>query len=72
MQGNLHQMHQAVDMVQVGGPISKLMVTGSDDSVTQCATLKTRSTLYINLKQDMNLFKSKGIDTCTHERTQYV
>lgn len=72
MQGNLHQLHQAGDMVQVGGANSKLMVAGSDDSVTQCATLKTRSPLYMNLKKDMNLFNSKGIDTSTHVKTQYV
>ena len=37
-------------MVKVRGSGSEMMVTGSDDPVTQCATLKAWSTLYITLQ----------------------
>lgn len=40
MKGNLHQLCQLTDMVKVRGSNSELMVTGSDDPVTQRATLK--------------------------------
>lgn len=50
LKGKLHQLDQLTDMVKICGSNSKLMVTGSDDPVTQCATLKAWSTLHIILQ----------------------
>lgn len=51
LKGKLHQLHQVTDMVKIRGSSSKLMVTGSDDPVTQCATLKAWPTLHIILQK---------------------
>lgn len=40
LKGKLHQPDQVADMVKIRGSSSKLLVTGSDDPVAQCATLK--------------------------------
>lgn len=49
MQGDLHQLYQVGYVPRVEGSDSKLMVTGSDDPVTQCPTLQARPTLHITL-----------------------
>lgn len=49
MKGDLHQLYQVGDMLRVKGSDSKLMVTGSDDPVTQSPTLQAWPTLHISL-----------------------
>lgn len=49
VQGDLHQLYQVGDVPRVEGSDSKLMVTGSDDPVTQRPTLQARPTLHITL-----------------------
>lgn len=52
MKGELHQLHQVSDMVQVRRSKPKLMVTGSDNPVTQGATVKAWLTFNIRLKKE--------------------
>ncbi len=73
MQGKFHQLYQLTDMVKVRGSNLELMVTGSDDPVTQCATLRTWSTLHITLQYNVNLFinNTRGLNFLVIVRFNY-